>query len=109
MANDFKLFTAENVGTSPVTIYTSPASKESIVLELDVANITGSDVTCNVEIVDNSASRTVMLVKTATVPTGSSLKAINGQKIVLEAQDAVKVTSSASTSLDVVCSVLEDV
>jgi hypothetical protein len=50
-----------------------------------------------------------MLVKGATVPTGSSLKAINGQKIVLEAQDAVKVTSSASTSLDVVCSVLEDV
>ena len=33
----------------------------------------------------------------------------NGQKIVLEAQDAIKVTSDTATSADVVLSILEDV
>tara|TARA_B100000929_G_scaffold285128_1_gene268316 strand:+ start:474 stop:803 length:330 start_codon:yes stop_codon:yes gene_type:complete len=109
MANDFKMVTAENIGTSVVTLYTAPASKTTIILELDIANITASTILMDVEITDNSAGRTVYLVKDAAIPSRAALKAINGQKIVLEAQDAIKVTSDTSTSADVVLSILEDV
>ena len=109
MANDFKMVTYENVWTSAVTLYTAPASKTTIVLGWDIANITAAVVEVDVEVTDNSASRTVMLVKAAPIPTGSSLKVIEGQKLILETSDALKVTSDTSTSLDVVVSILEDV
>ena len=38
MANVFTNGLARDVGTSPATIYTTPASKKSIVIELDVCN-----------------------------------------------------------------------
>jgi hypothetical protein len=109
MANDFKMVTAENVGTSVVTIYTTPSAKTTIVLECDIANITGGTILVDVEIVDNSASRTVYLVKDAAIPSRAALKVINGQKLILETSDALKVTSDTSTSVDVVLSILEDV
>jgi hypothetical protein len=39
----------------------------------------------------------------------SALKVINGQKIVLEGGDSIRVTSNTSTSADVVLSILQDV
>ena len=109
MANDFKMVTAENVGTSPVTVYTAPSSKTTIVLGCDISNITSGTVLMDVEVYDASATRTVMLVKDAPIPTGASIKVIDGQKLVLETGDYVRLTSDTSTSADVVLSVLEDV
>ena len=111
MANDFKMVTAENIGTSPVTLYTSPASPAavSILLELDIANITASTILMDIEITDASPSRTVYLVKDAVIAARSALKVINGQKIVLEGGDSIRVTSDTSTSADAVLSILQDV
>ena len=109
MANDFKMVTAEDVGTSVATIYTTPSAKTTIILECDIANITGNTVLVDVEITDASASRTVYLVKDAVIPSRAAMKVINGQKLILETSDAIKVTSDTSTSCDVVLSILEDV
>ena len=111
MANDFKMVTAENIGTSPVTLYTSPASPAavSILLELDIANITAGVILMDVEITDASPSRTVYLVKDMAIPSRAAAKVINGQKIVLEGGDSIRVTSDTSTSADVVLSILQDV
>ena len=106
MANDFK--NAQAVGvTSVTTIYTAPAAKTSILLELDIANTTGSVVEANVEIFDTSASTDAFLVKNAPVPSGGTLQVVSGQKVVLEATDIVKVTSTGA--VDVVAAILEDV
>ena len=106
MANDFK--NAQAVGvTSVTTIYTAPAAKTSILLELDIANTTGSVVEANVEIFDTSASTDAFLVKNAPVPAGGTLQVVAGQKIILEATDIVKVT--ATGAVDVVAAILEDV
>ena len=106
MANDFK--NAQAVGvTSVTTIYTSPAAKTSILLELDIANTTQNVVEANVEIFDTSASTDAFLVKNAPVPAGGTLQVVSGQKVILEATDIVKVTATAA--VDVVAAILEDV
>ena len=106
MANDFK--NAQAVGvTSVTTIYTAPAAKTSILLELDIANTTQNVVEASVEIFDTSASTDAFLVKNAPVPSGGTLQVVAGQKIILEATDIVKVT--ATGAVDVVAAILEDV
>ena len=106
MANDFK--NAQAVGvTSVTTIYTAPAAKTSILLELDIANTTTNVIEADVEIFDTSASTDAYLVKLAPVPAGGTLQVVAGQKIILEATDIVKVTATAA--VDVVAAILEDV
>ena len=106
MANDFK--GVQSVGvTSVTTVYTAPASKDSIILELDIANTTASAVTASAEVLDSSASTDAFIVKDAPIPAGSSLQVISGQKVILESGDSIRVT--ASGACDVVCSILEDV
>jgi hypothetical protein len=111
MANDFKNAIAQNASTSGTVIYTTPATKTSIMLELDIANTTNNVVEGSVEVLDSSVSSTAWryLVKNAPVPSGGSLMVIAGQKIVLEAGDKVRVTASAANVLDVVAAILEDV
>ena len=106
MANDFK--GVQSVGvTSAATVYTAPANKDSIILELDIANTTASAVTASAEVLDSSASTDAFIVKDAPIPAGSSLQVISGQKVILETGDSIRVT--ASGACDVVCSILEDV
>ena len=93
MANDFK--NAQAVGvTSVTTIYTAPAAKDSIILELDISNTTASAVTASVEVVDTSASTDAYIVKDAPIPVGGSLQVISGQKVILERTDLIRVTAS---------------
>ena len=47
-------------------------------------------------------------MKNAPVPVGSALKAVSGQKIVLNGDDKIQVYASAAT-VDVIASILEDV
>ena len=106
MANDFK--NAQAVGVTTVTtIYTAPAAKTSILLELDIANTAQNVVEASVEIFDTSASTDAFLVKNAPVPAGGTLQVVAGQKVILEATDIVKVT--ATGAVDVVAAILEDV
>ena len=107
MANEFRNRTLTGVGTSATTLYSTPDGKTSIVLELDVANTTSNVVEASVQIFDTSATTSAYIVKNAPVPAGGSLMVIAGQKIVLEATDIVKVTSTGAT--DVVAAILEDV
>ena len=117
MANEFKNRTLTGVGTSATSLYATPDGKTSIVLELDIANITSAVVEASVELLDYSVHPTTgwrYIVKNAPVPAGGSLMVIAGQKIVLEERsggtgDAIRITSSAASSLDVVAAILEDV
>ena len=93
--------------TTVQTLYSTPASKTSILIELDVANTTTASQTVDVQVVDNSASATGYLVKGAPVPAGSALQVVAGQKILLEAQDSIKII--ATGAVDVIGSLLEDV
>ena len=104
--NVFKNAQAATV-TGQTTIYTAPAGQASILLEVDVANTGASMATVDVRVYDNSGGTNAYLVKGANVLTGSAMKVVSGQKIVLDGQDYISVTSDIA--VDVVCSILEDV
>lgn len=108
MANTFKNAQSVNVGTSAVSVYTTPSSTTTTIIGLSLANVSGSSITATVEVTDTSASTTAKVVKNAPIPVGSSLVAVGGdQKIVLETGDILKVTASAANSVDAIVSYME--
>ena len=111
MANDFKSVAKTNIAIDSGTfdtMYTGLASKETILLEIDMANTTTGDITVSVKLA-KSGGDTVFLVKAAPIPAGGALKAISGQKIVMEGSDVLSVAASAASSADCLVSFLEDV
>lgn len=86
--------------TLGATIYTVPASTTSMLIGINLANITGAPITASVQIGSTYIIRDVL------IPNGSALSVLDG-KIVLETTDTLVVTASADTSLDVVLSILE--
>ena len=118
MANDFKRICTPDIGTSLTTIYGVPAGAssaalESIVIGITMANKTTSGVTASIWIDNEDASNDVWIVKDASIPAGSALEIMSGNKLVLMNDgtnaDNLEATCSATSSLDVTGSVLEDV
>ena len=122
MANDFKRFTVSSVntsvGASASAVYTVPAGAgstalESIVIGITLANKTSSGVTASVFLDNYTGSNDVYIVKDATIPAGSSLEVMSGNKIVLQNNgttgDVLRVSSGTATAIDTTISVLEDV
>ena len=100
MPNTFKNYTSASVGTSPVTVYTVPASTTAVTIGLNVANVSANQITIDVQCAG------AYVIKGAPIPAGAALSVLDG-KIILEAADTLVVTSSAATSADVLLSVLE--
>jgi hypothetical protein len=106
MANLFKSFPSKDVGTSPATIYTCPSATQTTVIGLSVANTTASPITTDAYITRSAVD--YYLIKSGVVPVGGTLVIVGGeQKVVLEPSDVLKVVTSAATSADVSCSLLE--
>ena len=106
MASTFKSTVAKDIGTSAVTVYTTPAATQTTVIGLSVCNVSGISV--NVDVTFVKGATTVFLAKGIPVPVGGTLVLVGGdQKIVAEAGNQIRVTSSAATSIDAVCSILE--
>lgn len=106
MANTFKNQLQAAVGTSATTIYTAGAGVSTTVIGMTIANILNSSITANV-IVTSGASD-YYLVKMASIDPGNSLITIGGeQKLVLEAGDVLKVSTSNASAADVIVSLLE--
>lgn len=108
MANTFKNSIKGPAGTGGLSVYTCPAATSATVIGVNVANILTQNIQVDVQITDDSATVTKYLVKGATIPQGSSTILVGGeQKVVLEANDSITVTSTVDNSVDVVVSVLE--
>lgn len=93
---------ASAVGTTETTVYTVPTGKTATIIGLCVANVSAGSISVTAKL------GTTHIIKTATVPVGTSLVAIGGdQKVVALAGEAIKITSSVASSADVIISVLE--
>ena len=102
MANSFKSYPTAGV-TTETTVYTCPASTETTIIGMTVANTTASGVTASVIFSDGTP---VYLVKDASILAGSALVPVGGdQKVVLNAGDIIRV--SATGAVDILLSVLE--
>ena len=106
MAQNFRRYTNNNVGTTAVTSFT--ADSNDTVVGISVANITASAVNADVYI--NDGTNDIYLVKTAPIPAGSALQVLDGgAKFVLQSGDALKIQSDTAASLDVWVSAVDDI
>jgi hypothetical protein len=104
--NNFKLKTKASVGVTTVGIYTVPVSTTTTILGITLANVSGSGINVTVGIARTLADD-VSIIRNVPIPQGSSLEFMQGNKVVLEPDDAVTVKSDVLNSLDVSLSILE--
>ena len=107
MANAFKNYTRQSIGTSANSVY-NPTSTgiQSTLIGMSIANIGTTPIQVNVFLNDTSSN--TYLVKNALVPVGGTLVPIGGdQKLVMEQNDTLYVSSNTASSADVILSVLE--
>ena len=69
------------------------------------ANTTSAQITVDMKL--TAGSNTVFLINNLPIPTGSSFEYMAGNKIILEAGDAIIVSSDTAQSLDTVMSIME--
>jgi hypothetical protein len=103
MANTFKNYFGKNVSAN-TTIFTAGAGVQATVIGMTIANLTTSPISANVFITASGVD--YYMVSQATIAIGSAFVPIGGdQKLVMEATDAIKVSTSGTS--DVILSVLE--
>ena len=98
MAQDFRRYTSNNVGTSAATVMT--ADSYDTVVGISISNVTAG--TINVDCYINDGSNDIYLVKGAPILNGSTLQIIDGgARFVMHSGDALKVVSDTASSADV--------
>ena len=102
--NVFKTVTA-NLTTNANVVYTAPALKTSIILSLQVTNVSPNTVSTTL-LHSTSSNVQVELAKDFEIPTKDSASVLTG-KLVLETGQKVVAFASANTSLKLVMSLLE--
>lgn len=112
MANTFLSEVKAGIGLTEEVIFTCPAGTQTTIIGLSLTNVATGPVDGSA-ILDctgraSGAEDSVYLVKTATIPDGSSLAVVGGdQKVVMEPGDKLKVVASAAASIDVILSHLD--
>ena len=102
MAQDFKRFGDQDVGTSPATIHTS--NSNDAIISIRLANITTSTINADVFITSSvtGGSQNHYIIKNAPIVSGGSLELIDGgSKLVMQNGDVVKAQSDTPSSLSV--------
>lgn len=113
MANTLLLKTYDGgsnyaTANSDASVYTVPSAKTTIIIGFMISNITSNTIVVGVKITDNDAGpQTVNFMKNISIPSGSSLEIMGGNKMILNTSDILKVTSDTANSFDVTLSIVE--
>jgi len=102
MAQDFKRFGDQDVGTSAATIHTS--NSNDAIISIRLANTTTSTITAEVFITSSvtGGSQDHYIIKNCPIVSGGSLELIDGgSKLVIQSGDIVKAKSDTNSSLSV--------
>ena len=102
MAQDFKRFGDQDVGTSAATIHTS--NSNDAIISIRLANTTTSTINAEVFITSSvtGGSQDHYIIKNAPIVSGGSLELIDGgSKLVIQSGDVVKAKSDTASSLSV--------
>ena len=104
MPTTFTSYVNKDVPTSNSTIVTTSAGAQTTVIGLSCTNTSvANNITANVYITRSGVD--YFVVRYAPVPVGGALVVVGGdQKLVLNAGDILRVSSSANTSMDVITS-----
>jgi hypothetical protein len=107
MANTFKSINSPSIGSVSQDLYTTPLGVTSIVTGGSLANILANSILVTIGMRKQGASQPTYIVKSAQVPSGSSLKPFDGSKLVLETGDTLFAVSDTPVSMSTIISLLE--
>ena len=107
MANTFKLKSKNNIGVSPVGIYTVPGATTTVIIGVTAANVSGQSINVGIGISRGSNGDDINILKNVPIPQGSSLEIMQGNKIVVESADTVTAKSDVNGTLDVALTIME--
>ena len=110
MANTFKSDTKTNVVTDAVSstntnIVTASGSSTLVLLSILLTNTSASSVQVDVFLVTSGDD--VHLIKNAPVPAGSALEIISGSKIIMQANDVLRIRAATASAIDATVSYLD--
>ena len=110
MANTFKSDTKANVVTALITdntavVVTAGGSSTLVLLSVLLSNKVASST--DVDVYLESGGDDVYLLRNAPVPAGSSLEVISGSKIIMEANDKLRIRAGTANAIDATVSYLD--
>ena len=86
-----------DVTSSAQTIYTAPASTESVVITLRITNVDGSaDDTITADVIDGSSGNSRIAYELS-VPADTTVELAGTSKIILETGDKIDLTGGAAS------------
>ena len=98
MAQNFRRYTSNAVGTGATAVYT--ANSYDAIVGISLQNILSTAITVDCYI--NDGSNNIYLVKDAPIPVGGSLQVLDGgAKFVVQSGDRLYAISDVASSLDV--------
>ena len=104
MAQNFRRYPKNNVGTSVENVYT--ADSYDTIVGIALTNVHTSSI--DVDVYINDGTNDIYLVKDAPIPTGGALQVLDGgAKIVVQSGDRLYVKSDTASSLDAWVSVVD--
>lgn len=107
MATLFKNSIIKNVGTEPIQMYQVATAGRTTVIGLSLTNLTESVVNVDVLVKDDTSVEAYYLKETA-VPPNSSLRAVQqGEKLILDGDNAISVKADIDDAIDAVLSYVE--
>jgi len=107
MPTSFINSTANEVGTTEVLLYTTPANDKAILIGCNIANRVNSTVPFDIYI--KKGSNIYYIIKDHRIATGSNVEVMKGNKIVLNSGNTVYVKAYIADSLDITLSILSGV
>ena len=109
MANAFKNAIKENVShdsANPDSVLTSPTGNASrcVVIGLQLTNTSSSEITATVGVCDYSGNSNntgnIIILNAVPIPANSMLSVLQGDKLLLEEQDILKIYANTSSALN---------
>lgn len=106
MAQNFRRYTANGVGTLASTVLT--ADSFDTLVGIHCTNVTTNTILVDVYI--NDSVNDIYLVKQVPIAAGGALQVLDGgAKVVVQSGDALKVVSDTAASVDVWVSAVDDI
>tara|TARA_R110000803_G_C11924171_1_gene314688 strand:- start:60 stop:383 length:324 start_codon:yes stop_codon:yes gene_type:complete len=92
--------------TSFATVYTVPGATSSVMIGCRLSNIGASSVNVDIKVGASGSTKRIIGADTP-LPVGSSLSALSGDKLILEAGEILEAKASSNTQADIIVSILE--
>ena len=107
MPNTFKNKIKDGSTTSAnafATVYTCPASTTTVVLSINLCNITSSQINAKIRLVGDETGHLGFNIP---IPAQSAFEYMAGNKTIMQAGHSLQVSSNTANSLDTIIGIME--